>query len=76
MCAPRGNPKLGGKCRQQNTATACEDHEPAAHLQHLVNDTNLINNINDSIAAFIQRNVSYEVQKAIAINVMVTALQN
>ena len=36
----------------------------------------MINSINDSIAAFIQRNVSYEVQKAIAINVMVTALQN
>ena len=52
--------------------TVSEVHE----LKDLVNDKTLISIFYDSLAAFIERNVSHEVLKAMAIHVMLTALQN
>ena len=70
--AARGNPARGGKLRQGQTVSVAE-HE-SVHLHKLVHDKSLLGTVHSSLAGFIQRNVSFEVQKAIAINMMVTAL--
>ena len=70
--AARGNPARGGKLRQGQTVRVAE-HE-SVHLHNLVHDKSLLGTVYSSLAGFIQRNVSFEVQKAIAINMMVTAL--
>ena len=69
--APRRNPKRGGKLRQ--TVSVGEVHEPA-HLQQLVSDNELLSDVCESLGGYIQRNVSYEVQKGIAIHILVTAI--
>ena len=70
--AARGNPARGGKLRQGQTVSVAE-HE-SVHLLKLVHDRSLLGTVYSSLAGFIQRNVSFEVQKAIAINMMITAL--
>ena len=63
--APRGDPVQGGKLRQSCTVL----HEPSSLLQNMDGD-----NIGDKLAGYVQRNVSFEIQKALAINIVAIAI--
>ena len=69
-CAPRGNPVQGGKCRQ---STSESTSAPTSFLEMMRDDV-VINNTTETLTTYIQRNVSYEVQKGQAIKIMVTSI--
>ena len=69
-CAPRGNPEKGAKMRH-DSGTECK---PNITLTQLLHDRAMMNSITENMLAYMQRNVSLEMQKAIAITIMVTAM--
>ena len=74
LSAPRGNPVQGSKVRHNTAVPASTNtvHEPS--LLQLLSDESVVCNIADNLAEYTQRNVAYEVQKALAINIMLTAI--
>ena len=71
LSAPRGNPAQGGKLRHACVSTSA--YEPTSLLQK-INDDAVFCSITENLAAYTQRHISFEVQKAIAINIMATAV--
>ena len=45
-------------------------------LQHLVRDTSLLDKVHQSLAGFVQRQAAFELQKAVALNIMVTVMHD
>ena len=66
--APRGNPVLGA-AKKHRSADSLEQHLP-----QLLGDKAMSSAIAETLLAYTQRNVSFEVQKAVAITVMTTAM--
>ena len=71
--APRGNPAKGAKLRHRNRASTTT-REPHITLTQLMHNKAMISSITETLLTYIQRNVSFEIQKAIAIAVMTTAI--
>ena len=69
-CFSRNATQLG-KLRQSTTSTTSTVHELS--LLQLVRES-VTRSITETLAAYTPRNVSYEVQKALAINIMFTAM--
>ena len=67
FAAPRGNPTQGGKLRQSTTSTV-------PSLLQLKQDESVTRSSTETLIVYTQRNVFYEVQKALAINIMITAM--
>ena len=67
LSARRGNPVQGSKVRHNTAVPASTNtvHEPS--LLKLLSDESVDSNIADNLAAYTQRNVTYEVQKALAL---------
>ena len=72
--APHGNPQCGGKCGG-NMRQARPVSEFVVHESEQLQDNSLITDIHESLGVYIQRNVSYEIQKARALHIMVRAVQ-
>ena len=73
--AARGNPTKGAKVRFQTPASTCtSEYEPQVGLKDIMHDTATINKITGNLLAYVKRNVPFEVQKAIAITIMTTAI--
>ena len=72
--APHGNPAKGAKVRHQTAASAGTTCEPHITLVQLMHDKSMISDISETLLAYTQRNVSFEIQKAIAITIMTTAI--
>ena len=70
--ASRGNPGRGGKLRHGKTVSTGAQ-EPV-QLHKLVHNKSVIGKVHDSLDGFLQRNATYELQKAVVIKIMVTAL--
>ena len=76
--AARGNPACGGKVRQSQTVSeslSVEPHEPTSLLR-LVQDGELVDKVHGCLTGFKQRNVEYELHKATALKIMITALHD
>ena len=69
--APRANPRHGAK---QKHGTAASTHESRITLAQLMGDKSKCGNIADTLLPYTQRNVSFEVQKVIAITIVTTAI--
>ena len=77
VCAPHGNPVQGGKCggnrrRKSNDVKDVKYHS-TVH-DHLPKIKDLPSDMHDCVAGFLQRNASYEVQKALAIHILLVAV--
>ena len=72
--APRGNPIQGGKCggnkrrKSNDVENYCTVHDHLPKVKGLPSDKH------DYIASFTQRNASYEVQKALAIHILLVTV--
>ena len=72
--APCEDSAQGGKLRHASMFTTTGAvHEPS-NLQKMNDDDVVFCNITYSLAVYTQRNVSFEVQKALEINIMATAI--
>ena len=69
-CAPRGDPVQGAakKYRSENQTSAMQDSLPQ------LGDKAVSTTIVDTMQAYVQRNASHEVQNAIALTIMTTAI--
>ena len=76
LSAPRGIPVQGSKVRHTTAVPASTNVSTNTVLEPslLLSDESMVSNIADNLAAYTQRNVTYEVQKALAINIMLTAI--
>ena len=74
LSAPRGNPIEGFKARMCNTEeSTCDSTCTSMHELLSKNKVAVSQGLSD-LQAYIQRNTSYEVQKANAISIMITAI--
>ena len=73
--APRGNPSQGAraKCRPAAVLPEPASVEPAT-LSDVMDDEHIISDASGSLLEYIQRNASFEIQKAMAITIMTTAI--
>ena len=71
---PHGNPVQGAMKKHRAAEHTSAEQESASLLQ-LMGDETVSRNISETLLAYTQRNVSYEIQKAIAITIMATAPQ-
>ena len=72
--APRGNPSKGARSRMQSKEAVKQSLPPTTLIELMASDPSSIRSGTDHLIAYIQRNTSYEVQKAWAISVMGTAM--
>ena len=76
-CAPRGNPMKGVKARKKNKRAAEKYehvHEPSTLTDFVKNHACHVRTETDNIIGYTQRNASFEVQKAVAISIVATAI--
>ena len=72
VCAPRGNAPQGAKARHSNPQDRVTSKSPT--LFQLKGDLSVFSKVAESLLTFIQRQIPHDVQKAIAINIMATAI--
>lgn len=71
--APCGDPMQGAKKKHRVVELTLTMHE-AVSLSQTMGDKSVSSNISETLLTYTQRNVSYEIQKAIAITIMTTAV--
>ena len=74
--APRGNPSQGARAKCRPPAAVLPEPasvEPAT-LSDMMDDEHIISDASESLLEHIQRIASFEIQKAMAITIMITAI--
>ena len=72
--APCGNPVQGGKCGGNKRRKSNDVKDYCTVHDHLLKIKDLPSDMHDYMAGFLQRNASYEVQKALAIHILLVAV--
>ena len=72
--APHGNPVQGGKCSGNKRRKSNDVKDYCTVRDHLPKIKDLPSDMHDYMAGFLQRNASYEVQKALAIHILLVAV--
>ena len=70
---PRGNP-VQGAMKKRRTAEHTSAEQESVSLLQLMGDETVSSNISETLLVYTQRNVSHEIQKAIAITITETAV--
>ena len=70
---PRGNP-VQGAMKKHRAADHTSGEQESASLLQLMGDETVSSNLSETLLVYTQRNVSYEIQKVIAIPIMATAV--